>query len=101
MNLGSPLAMSGASRALKRLSREHLAGTTPKPRRSDWELRPVELKIDYGRWLAGTRGTVVDAFSDEAVVEIADEEGVTLDLFSLPYRALTPIPQPEQEQLAL
>jgi hypothetical protein len=35
---------------------------------------------------------VVDAFVDEGIVEIADDEGATLALLSIPYSLLRPAP---------
>lgn len=48
----------------------------------------VELKVDSGRWPAGTIGTVVEADPDRALVEISDDRGHGLDFVSLPHDAL-------------
>ncbi len=48
----------------------------------------VELKVDSGRWSAGTIGTVVEADADKALVEISDDRGHGLDFVSLPHDAL-------------
>jgi hypothetical protein len=56
----------------------------------------VELRADSGRWPVGTIGTVVETFAAGAMVEIADEDGHTLDLIALPYAALRPAEPPEQ-----
>jgi hypothetical protein len=79
-------------RSLELLVEEHLAGAEPLERRPDLELRPAELRERVDRWPAGTRGTIVDAFEGEAVVEITDETGVALALLSLPYSALVILP---------
>jgi hypothetical protein len=57
----------------------------------------VELKVDSGQWPAGTIGTVVEADSDQALVEISDERGHGLDFVSLPHGALAPRQQPSQQ----
>jgi hypothetical protein len=59
----------------------------------------VELRVDSGRWPAGTVGTVVEADRDQALVEISDDRGHGLDFISLPHDALAPHQQPS-EQLA-
>jgi len=51
-------------------------------------LEVVELKVDSGRWPAGTIGTVVEADADKALVEISDDRGHGLDFVSLPHDAL-------------
>jgi hypothetical protein len=65
------------------------------------ELRSVELRECVGGWAAGTRGVIVDAFVDDATVEIADEDGRTLDLLTLPYDALRMLDAAHQGQLTL
>lgn len=68
---------------------EALSHSCPsEARRPDLDFRRAELREDYWEWPAGTEGTVVDAFESEALVEIADEDGATLDLLSVPYSAL-------------
>jgi len=51
-------------------------------------LEVVELKVDSGRWPAGTIGTVVETDADKALVEISDDRGHGLDFVSLPHDAL-------------
>jgi hypothetical protein len=58
----------------------------------------VELRVASGRWPAGQTGTVVKVFENGVLVEIADGDGRTLELLSLPYEAVAPIPQPQQER---
>jgi hypothetical protein len=53
-------------------------------------LRLVELRIDVGRWPAGTVGTVVEADSERALVEISDHRGHGLDFTAVPHHALVP-----------
>lgn len=48
----------------------------------------VALKVDSGRWSAGTIGTVVEADADKALVEISDDRGHGVDFVSLPHDAL-------------
>ena len=50
----------------------------------------VELRVDSGRWSAGTRGTVVEVLDDALLVEVADEHGHTNDLIVLPRDAVAP-----------
>jgi hypothetical protein len=59
----------------------------------------VELKVDSGRWPAGTVGTVVEADADQALVEISDDRGHGLDFVSLPHDALS-AHQHSSQQLA-
>jgi Domain of unknown function (DUF4926) len=48
----------------------------------------VELREPRGGQPAGAIGAVVELFATEALVEIADEHGKTLELLSVPYEAL-------------
>jgi hypothetical protein len=57
----------------------------------------VELKVDSGRWPAGTIGTVVESDLDQALVEISDDRGHGLDFVSLPHDALAAHRQPSQQ----
>lgn len=61
----------------------------------------VELQASSGRWPAGTTGTVVERWTDRALVEIADERGHTLDLVELPLSVLRSLETPPQETLAV
>jgi hypothetical protein len=65
------------------------------------DLSPVELKRDVGRWSAGSIGTIVEAYSGEALVEFSDDDGRTLDLVVVPYDDLAILPPAEQPKLAL
>lgn len=56
----------------------------------DQILHVVELRIDSGRWAAGTVGTIVEADDTVALVEVVDERGHALDFASLPHDALAP-----------
>lgn len=53
----------------------------------------VELSVDSGRWQAGTIGTVVEADSKRALVEISDDRGHALDFISVPQDALVAWPK--------
>jgi hypothetical protein len=66
-------------------------------------LSVVDLRVETGRWPAGTRGTIVEAFEGGALVEISDERGHTVDMLPLPYDALrvTAAPSQGQERLAI
>ena len=70
-------------------------------RLEDREHREVELREDRAVWPIGTRGYIVDAFPTEAVVEIMDPEGRTLDLITVGYDSLTILGTVEQQHLAL
>jgi len=48
----------------------------------------VALVRDQGRWIAGTLGTVVEAFADTAYVELVGPDGRTLDTLTVPYSEL-------------
>ena len=70
--------------------------THPEP------LSIVELRVESGRWAAGTRGTVVELLEQGALVEISDDRGHTLDVLALPYDALrSTAASQQQERLAL
>ena len=47
------------------------------------EIDVVELLDQVGKWPAGTRGTVVDESGEWKQLEIADAQGVMLDLISV------------------
>jgi hypothetical protein len=57
----------------------------------------VELRVDSGRWPAGTVGTVVEADDAEALVEISDDRGHALDFIPLPHDALAPQGEPSHQ----
>jgi hypothetical protein len=57
----------------------------------------VELKVDSGRWPAGTIGTVVETDADQALVEISDDRGHGLDFVSLPHDAIAAHQQTSQQ----
>jgi hypothetical protein len=48
----------------------------------------VELRQPRGGQPAGATGAVVELFPTEALVEITDEHGKTLELLTVPYEAL-------------
>lgn len=56
----------------------------------------VVLRVDSGRWPAGTVGTVVERLDAGAIVEIIGEGGCTLDMLSLPYATLQPLDDADQ-----
>lgn len=51
-------------------------------------LEVVELRVDAGRWPAGTAGTVVEADPSRALVEISDDRGHGLDFIAVSHDAL-------------
>jgi hypothetical protein len=51
-------------------------------------LRVVTLRHRRDHWPSGTEGTIVEAFEDGAIVEIANDDGCTLAMLPLPYSAL-------------
>jgi len=65
------------------------------PSRSpELDFAPVVLTEAARGWKAGTKGVIVDAFTDRAIVEIADRRGRTLDTLTLPYSAMKlPVPR--------
>jgi hypothetical protein len=99
--LGSRLFGRSPDDALRRLADAHVAGRAPLVRVEEMDLRNVELREAVGSWAAGTRGVIVDAFENDATVEIADENGRTLDLLTLPYAAFRVLDLPQQERIAL
>lgn len=52
-------------------------------------LAVVRLSEDYAGWPVGTEGTLVEMYSEGGVVEIADEDGRTLDLLTVPYSVVS------------
>jgi hypothetical protein len=60
----------------------------------------VELRVDSGRWPAGTIGTVVEADDQLALVEISDDRGHALDFISIPHRALASSPGQTTQRVA-
>jgi hypothetical protein len=59
----------------------------------------VELQAASGRWPVGTVGTVVERWTDRALVEIADERGHSLDLVELPVPVLRAVEISPQQHL--
>jgi len=59
----------------------------------------VELRVDSGRWEAGTRGTVVEVLDAGALVEITDDQGHTEEIIAVPQGALRTVTKPEQDRL--
>lgn len=57
----------------------------------------VELRVESGRWPAGTVGTIVEVDPDKALIEISDDRGHALDFISLPHDALVPHPEPSHQ----
>jgi hypothetical protein len=57
----------------------------PKP---EMLLKIAELRVEHDGWAAGTTGTIVEAFEDGALFEIADKEGCTLAMLPVPYGVL-------------
>jgi hypothetical protein len=55
----------------------------------------VELRKARGGQPAGTVGAVVELFATEALIEIADENGVTAELLTVPYGELRVRPSAE------
>jgi hypothetical protein len=52
------------------------------------KLKIAELRETRGEWPAGTTGTIVEAFDDGALFEIADDEGCTLAMLPVSYEDL-------------
>ena len=85
--------------ALRTLTDLHLH-EPPLDRFEHLELREVELREPCGPWPTGTRGVIVDAFRTDAIVEITDDHGQTLDLLTLGYEAFALLEPAQQEHLA-
>lgn len=98
---GSRPSSPSPTDALRTLTDLHLAGKRPLVRRPELELREMSLREPCGRWAVGTLGVIVDAFEDEATVEILDPEGRTLDLLSLGYDRFVVLDSTPQESLPL
>ncbi len=58
---------------------------------SPQELDVVRLEAPAVGWPVGTKGTLVDAFSQGGLVEISDAEGRTVDVVSVGYDDMTVI----------
>lgn len=52
----------------------------------------VELRKARGGQPAGSSGTVVELFATEALVEITDKSGATIELLTVPYEELRVLP---------
>lgn len=52
------------------------------------ELDVIALNEPVGKWPVGTEGTLINAFSTSGLVEIADDDGYTLDTIAVPYFAM-------------
>jgi len=61
----------------------------------------VELRVDSGRWEAGTSGTVVEVLDGGALVEIADGRGHTKEIIAVPHGILRTVRKPEQGRLLI
>jgi hypothetical protein len=55
----------------------------------------VELRKARGSQPAGTAGAVVELLENEALIEIADENGTTVELLTVPYEELRVRPSAE------
>jgi hypothetical protein len=51
-------------------------------------LKVAELCVEQDSWPVGTMGTIVEAFADGALFEIADRDGCTLAMLPVSYGAL-------------
>ncbi len=60
----------------------------------------VELRVDSGRWPAGTIGTVVEADAERALIEVSDDRGHALDFISVPHDALASGPSQPSQRVA-
>ena len=60
----------------------------------------VELRVDSGRWPAGTIGTIVEADAERALIEISDDRGHALDFISVPQGTLAPQPSQPSQRVA-
>ena len=65
------------------------------------ELREVVLRESSSRWPWGTAGVVVDAYEDDATIELFGEAGETLDIVTLPYSSFALLEDSSQEHLPI
>jgi hypothetical protein len=63
-------------------------------------LEVVELLVDSGRWPVGTIGTVVEADSERAMIEVGDDQAHALDFISVPHQALASRPSRPTQRVA-
>ena len=75
--------------AVKQTISEHDCVELTKPIDKDETLTrdPGEPR-GIGQWPAGTRGAVISDYDDHKLVEIMDEDGVTLDIVTVPIEKL-------------
>lgn len=59
------------------------------------DLEVVELCVPFRGWPAGTIGTIVSLHDDGALVEISDDNGVTMDMLSVPFSAVRELGTPD------
>ncbi len=55
------------------------------------ELDVIELRVAVDAWEAGTIATVLEVGADSVLAEVADEDGRTLDLLTVPIAAAAPL----------
>ena len=55
------------------------------------ELDVIELRVAVDAWEAGTVATVLEVATDSVLVEIANEDGRTLDVLTVPNGAAAPL----------
>ena len=55
------------------------------------ELDVIELRVAVDAWEAGTVATVLEVATDSELVEIANEDGRTLDVLTVPNGAAAPL----------
>jgi hypothetical protein len=71
------------------LNHQPPAAAAPEVANRDVELLDwVRLSRPFEGWPGGTIGAVVDLDGSDALVEIADEQGHTVDLFNVPVELL-------------
>jgi len=58
------------------------------------ELQVVEFCVPLGRWPVGTIGTIISIHHDGALIEISDDDGVTMDVLPVPFSAVRELGAP-------
>lgn len=57
----------------------------------------VELRVPWGPWHPGVRGTVTNVFEDGVEVELIDDKGRTVDMLSVPFDAVKVMESPDHD----
>lgn len=61
----------------------------------------IELRVAVDAWEAGTIATVLETRPDSVLAEVADEDGRTRDVITVPLDAARKLEAPEQKRLSV